>query len=69
MVHMWTHVYLALPLLQSIYNACTYRRTETIHPSPAQDPDTEIDITRVVFNTEAHPMRIFDDTHTPIPPQ
>ena len=32
----------------------------------AQDPDTEIDLMKVVFNTEAHPMRIFDETHVPI---
>jgi len=35
----------------------------------AQDPDTEIDLNKVVFNTEAHPMKIFDDSHTPIPAQ
>jgi hypothetical protein len=35
MVHMWTHVYLALPSLRSMYNAPTYRRTErAIHPTP-----------------------------------
>jgi mannosyl-oligosaccharide alpha-1,2-mannosidase len=32
----------------------------------AQDPDTEIDLMKVVFNTEAHPMHIFDDSHIPI---
>jgi hypothetical protein len=33
----------------------------------AQDPDNEMDLMKVVFNTEAHPTRIFDPaTHTPI---
>jgi hypothetical protein len=31
-----------------------------------QDPDKPIDLTEYVFNTEAHPMRIFDSSHTPI---
>jgi mannosyl-oligosaccharide alpha-1,2-mannosidase len=33
-----------------------------------QDPDNEMDLTKVVFNTEAHPLRVFDDTHTPVEP-
>ena len=33
-----------------------------------QDPDTEIDLMKYVFNTEAHPMKIFDDSHVPIGP-
>lgn len=33
----------------------------------AQDPDNDIDIlNKYVFNTEAHPTRIFDDKHEPI---
>lgn len=32
----------------------------------AQDPDTEIDLMKVVFNTEAHPMRLLDASHTPV---
>lgn len=32
----------------------------------AQDPDTEIDLMKVVFNTEAHPMKILDDSHVAI---
>ena len=32
----------------------------------AQDPDTEIDLMKVVFNTEAHPLKLLDDAHTPI---
>lgn len=32
----------------------------------AQDPDVPIDLTTYVFNTEAHPTRIFDDSHVPI---
>jgi mannosyl-oligosaccharide alpha-1,2-mannosidase len=32
----------------------------------AQDPDTEIDLTKVVFNTEAHPLTILSDSHKPI---
>eukprot|EP01035_Chromulina_nebulosa_P020176 gene20176-26192_t len=31
----------------------------------AQDPDHPIDLLNFVFNTEAHPTRIFDDSHTP----
>jgi hypothetical protein len=31
----------------------------------AQDPDTEIDLMKFVFNTEAHPMRLLDASHTP----
>ena len=34
-----------------------------------QDPDTEIDLMKYVFNTEAHPMKIFDDSHVPISPR
>ncbi len=30
-----------------------------------QDPDTIIDLDKYVFNTEAHPLKIFDDTHLP----
>lgn len=33
----------------------------------AQDPDTEIDLMKVVFNTEAHPMKILDESHIAIP--
>lgn len=34
----------------------------------AQDPDKPIDLMEYVFNTEAHPMRIFDaDKHKPVP--
>lgn len=33
-----------------------------------QDPENTIDLTKYVFNTEAHPLRIFDSTHKPIPP-
>ena len=32
----------------------------------AQDPDKPIDLTKYVFNTEAHPMKIFDDSHEPV---
>lgn len=33
----------------------------------AQDPDTEIRLDKYVFNTEAHPTKIFDAAkHTPI---
>jgi len=31
-----------------------------------QDPDSTIDLMKQVFNTEAHPMRMFDDKHIPI---
>lgn len=31
-----------------------------------QDPDNTIDLMKYVFNTEAHPTRIFDDSHIPI---
>lgn len=34
----------------------------------AQDPDTRILLSKYVFNTEAHPTRIFGDEHVPIPP-
>lgn len=33
----------------------------------AQDPDRPIDLMKYVFNTEAHPTKIFDDSHTPTP--
>ena len=33
-----------------------------------QDPDKPIDLTKYVFNTEAHPMKIFDDSHVPVAP-
>jgi len=32
----------------------------------AQDPDHGIDLDKYVFNTEAHPTRIFDDSHKPV---
>lgn len=32
----------------------------------AQDPDNAIDLSEYVFNTEAHPTRIFDNSHIPI---
>jgi mannosyl-oligosaccharide alpha-1,2-mannosidase len=32
----------------------------------SQDPDMPIDLKKYVFNTEAHPMKIFDDSHVPI---
>ena len=32
----------------------------------AQDPDKPIDLTKYVFNTEAHPTRFLDDTHKPV---
>lgn len=32
----------------------------------AQDPDTTIDLTKVVFNTEAHPLSILSESHEPI---
>ena len=32
-----------------------------------QDPDNIIDLDKYVLNTEAHPMRIFNDSHIPIP--
>ena len=31
-----------------------------------QDPDNIIDLDKYVINTEAHPMKIFDSSHTPI---
>ena len=34
-----------------------------------QDPDNIIDLDKYVLNTEAHPMRIFNDSHIPIPSQ
>ena len=34
-----------------------------------QDPDNIIDLTKYVFNTEAHPMKILPDSHIPIPAQ
>lgn len=33
----------------------------------AQDPDHPIDLDRYVLNTEAHPTKIFDATHKPVP--
>jgi Glycosyl hydrolase family 47 len=33
----------------------------------ALDPDNTIDLDVYVINTEAHPMRIFDDSHVPVP--
>lgn len=33
-----------------------------------QDPDNEMDLSKYVFNTEAHPTKILDDTHIPIEP-
>lgn len=33
-----------------------------------QDPDNFIDLSKYVFNTEAHPMKIFTDSHVPVPP-
>eukprot|EP01033_Poteriospumella_lacustris_P000486 gene487-326_t len=34
----------------------------------AQDPDKPVDLMHMVFNTEAHPMRVFDaNKHTPVP--
>ena len=32
-----------------------------------QDPDNTIDLDKYVLNTEAHPLRIFDDSHIPVP--
>jgi mannosyl-oligosaccharide alpha-1,2-mannosidase len=32
----------------------------------SQDPDHSIDLSKYVFNTEAHPTLIFDDTHISI---
>ena len=32
----------------------------------AQDPDHPIDLTKYVFNTEAHPMKILPDSHVSI---
>jgi hypothetical protein len=34
----------------------------------AQDPDKPIDLMKYVFNTEAHPTKILDDSHVPIKP-
>lgn len=34
----------------------------------AQDPEMPIDLTKYVFNTEAHPTRIFDERHAPVGP-
>jgi mannosyl-oligosaccharide alpha-1,2-mannosidase len=33
----------------------------------AQDPDNSIDLDEYVFNTEAHPLTILDDSHVPVP--
>jgi hypothetical protein len=33
-----------------------------------QDPDNSMDLTKVVFNTEAHPLRVFGSDHIPIQP-
>jgi mannosyl-oligosaccharide alpha-1,2-mannosidase len=33
----------------------------------AQDPDRPIDLTKYVFNTEAHPLSIFDESHNAVP--
>ena len=33
----------------------------------SQDPDNSINLDKYVINTEAHPTRIFNDTHKPIP--
>jgi mannosyl-oligosaccharide alpha-1,2-mannosidase len=36
----------------------------------AQDPDAKengADLMKVVFNTEAHPIKILDSSHTPVP--
>ena len=35
----------------------------------AQDPDKPIDLNEYVFNTEAHPTKIFGDKHKPVPPR
>jgi hypothetical protein len=32
----------------------------------AQDPDKPVDLMKVVFNTEAHPLSILDNSHTPV---
>ena len=32
----------------------------------AQDPDNIIDLDKYVINTEAHPTRIFDESHIPV---
>lgn len=34
-----------------------------------QDPDNTMDLSKYVFNTEAHPMRILPDTHEPVASQ
>ncbi len=31
-----------------------------------QDPDNKMDLMQYVFNTEAHPTRIFDESHIPV---
>jgi hypothetical protein len=33
-----------------------------------QDSENTMDLTKVVFNTEAHPLRVFDGSHVPIGP-
>lgn len=33
-----------------------------------QDPDNTMDLTKYVFNTEAHPLKIFDSSHVPVEP-
>jgi hypothetical protein len=32
----------------------------------AQDPDKPVDLMKVVFNTEAHPLTVLDDSHQPV---
>jgi hypothetical protein len=34
-----------------------------------QDPDKPIDLSKFVFNTEAHPLSVLRDEHQPIPPK
>ena len=34
----------------------------------AQDKEKTIDLMKYVFNTEAHPTRILDDSHIPVAP-
>ena len=33
-----------------------------------QDPENQMNLEKYVFNTEAHPLKIFDDSHLPITP-
>lgn len=30
-----------------------------------QDTENKVNLTKYVFNTEAHPLGVFDDSHTP----